>query len=152
MSLRPELLRALSPVVLIRAVLDRIEAYGKAVNAYITWDGAKALEAARRAEDAVMRGRPLGPLHGIPVAVKDLVFTADHPTTGGTRILKECLPREDATIIRRLADAGSLRVRAEQPLAHPASSARPVGPRGRPQSAVRRQRLRHEIGDRRPRP
>ena len=102
--------RALSPVELIRAVLDRIEAYGKAVNAYITWDGAKALEAARRAEDAVMRGRPLGPLHGIPVAVKDLVFTADHPTTGGTRILKECLPREDATIIRRLADAGAILV------------------------------------------
>ncbi|MFQ5846881.1 MAG: amidase [Candidatus Methylomirabilales bacterium] len=100
--------RELSPVELVQAVLDRIDAYGKSLNAYIAWYPEEALEAARSAEDAVARGRPLGPLHGIPVALKDLFFTAGRPTTAGTRILTDCVPREDATVIRRLREAGAI--------------------------------------------
>ncbi len=100
--------RELSPVELVRAVLDRIDGYGKPLNAYIAWCAEDALEAARKAEDVLAHGRPLGPLHGIPVAVKDLFFTSDFPTTAGTRILKDVLPREDATVIRRLREGGAI--------------------------------------------
>ncbi|MFQ5532311.1 MAG: amidase [Candidatus Methylomirabilales bacterium] len=98
----------LSPVELVRAVLDRIAGYDKTLSAYIAYQGEEALQGARRAEDAIAHGRPLGPLHGIPVAVKDLFFTAAFPTTAGTRILSDHIPREDATVIRSLKDAGAI--------------------------------------------
>jgi aspartyl-tRNA(Asn)/glutamyl-tRNA(Gln) amidotransferase subunit A len=102
--------RELSPVELVRAVVDRIAAVGASVNAFIAWHAEEVMQAARRAEEALLRGDPLGPLHGIPIAVKDLVFTADLPTTAGTRVLKDRLPRADATVIRRLREAGAILV------------------------------------------
>ena len=98
----------LSPVELVRAVLDRIAGYDKTLSAYIACQGDEAVQAARRAEDDMAHGRSLGPLHGIPVAVKDLFFTAALPTTAGTRILSDQFPREDATVIRSLKDAGAI--------------------------------------------
>ncbi|MFQ5658301.1 MAG: amidase, partial [Candidatus Methylomirabilales bacterium] len=98
----------LSPLELVRAVLDRIAAHDKTLNAYIACQAEQAIQAARRAEDAIAHGRPLGPLHGIPVAVKDLFFTAAFPTTVGTRVLTDHIPREDATVIRSLMDAGAI--------------------------------------------
>ncbi len=98
----------LSPVELVRAVLDRIAECGGVINAYIACDAEEALRVARRAEDAVAHGRPLGSLHGVPVAVKDFFFTTDLPTTAGTRILTDSIPREDATVIRRLKEAGAI--------------------------------------------
>ncbi|MFQ5960076.1 MAG: amidase [Candidatus Methylomirabilales bacterium] len=102
--------RRLSPVELVRTVLDRINGDGKAINAYIACDPEEALQQARRAEDALAQGRPVGPLHGIPIAVKDLFFTAGRPTTGGSRVLADFVPREDATVIRRLKEAGAILV------------------------------------------
>lgn len=100
--------RELSPVELVQAILDRIASYGKSLNAYIAWYAEEAIEAAKRAEDAVAHGRPLGPLHGIPIAVKDLFFTAGIPTTAGSRIFKDFVPSEDATVVRRLREAGAI--------------------------------------------
>src|SRR3972149_4593818 len=90
--------RELSPVELVRAVLDRIDAYGKRINAYI----------ALHAEEAIVPRPPLGPLHGVPLAVKDLFFEAGLPTTAGSRVLQDFVPREDATVIRRLKEAGAV--------------------------------------------
>ena len=100
--------RELSPVELVRAVLDRIDAYGKRINAYIALHAEEAIQAARRAEDALVHRHPLGPLHGVPLAVKDLFFEAGLPTTAGSRVLQDFVPREDATVIHRLREAGAV--------------------------------------------
>lgn len=100
--------RELSPVELVQAILDRIASYGKSLNAYIACYAEEAIEAAKRAEDAVAHGRPLGPLHGIPIAVKDLIYTAGLPTTAGSRVFKDFVPSEDATVVRRLREAGAI--------------------------------------------
>ncbi len=100
--------RELSPVELVQAMLERISTYGKPINAYIACYAEEAIQAARTAEDAIARGRPLGPLHGIPIAVKDLFFTAGLPTTAGTRVFKDFVSQEDATVIRRLKEAGAI--------------------------------------------
>jgi len=100
--------KELSPVELVRAVLDRIDAYGKRINAYIALHAEEAIQAARRAEDALVHRHPLGPLHGVPLAVKDLFFEAGLPTTAGSRVLQDFVPREDATVIRRLREAGAV--------------------------------------------
>ncbi|MEE9522359.1 MAG: amidase [candidate division NC10 bacterium] len=100
--------RELSPVELIQATVDRIDAYGKTLNAYIAWYPEQAVQQARKAEDALARGRPVGPLHGVPIAVKDLFFTAGLPTTAGARVLADFVPQEDATVIHRLKEAGAI--------------------------------------------
>jgi len=100
--------KELSPVELVRAVLDRIDAYGERINAYIALDAENAIQAARQAEDALVHRHPLGPLHGVPLAVKDLFFEAGLPTTAGSRVLQDFVPREDATVIRRLKEAGAV--------------------------------------------
>ncbi len=100
--------RELSPVELVQTILNRIGTYGKSINAYIACYADQAIQAARRAEDAIAHGRPLGPLHGIPLAVKDLFFTAGLPTTAGTRVLKDFVAQEDATVIHRLKEAGAI--------------------------------------------
>jgi aspartyl-tRNA(Asn)/glutamyl-tRNA(Gln) amidotransferase subunit A len=76
--------RAVSPVELVDAVLDRIERSQPALNAFITVRADEARAAAREAEAAVVRGETLGPLHGVPFAVKDLVNTAGVRTTFGS--------------------------------------------------------------------
>ncbi len=100
--------RELSPVELVQATVDRIDAYGKTLNAYIAWYPEQAVQQARKAEDALARGRPVGPLHGVPIAVKDLFFTAGLPTTAGARVLADFVPQEDATVIHRLKEAGAI--------------------------------------------
>jgi aspartyl-tRNA(Asn)/glutamyl-tRNA(Gln) amidotransferase subunit A len=100
--------KELSPVELVRAVLDRIDAYGKRINAYIALHAEDAIQAARQAEDALVHRHPLGPLHGVPLAVKDLFFEAGRPTTAGSRVLQDFVPQEDATVIRRLREAGAI--------------------------------------------
>jgi aspartyl-tRNA(Asn)/glutamyl-tRNA(Gln) amidotransferase subunit A len=102
--------RELSPVELVRAVLDRIDTDGKTINAFIACYPEEALQQAQRAEDALVHGRPIGPLHGIPIAVKDLFFTAGLPTTAGSRVLVDFVPTVDATVIQRLREAGTILV------------------------------------------
>ncbi len=100
--------RTVSPVEITRVYLERIERLDSRLRAYITVVPEKALETARGAETAVMRGQPLGPLHGVPYAVKDQFDTAGVRTTSGSRILEDHVPVEDATTISRLNSAGGI--------------------------------------------
>ncbi|NEK17132.1 amidase [Rhizobium leguminosarum] len=96
-----------SPVEIMRAHLDRIEAVNGDVNAIVTIaDG--ALEAARRAEAAVLSGGELGPLHGVPFTAKDSIDTAGVLTQRGSPIFKGRLPDEDATSVARMKKAGGI--------------------------------------------
>ncbi|HEV8614841.1 MAG TPA: amidase [Methylomirabilota bacterium] len=100
--------KAVSPVEVVRAHLARIEARNRDLRAYLTVCGDAALEAARAAEAALTAGGPLGPLHGVPIALKDLFNTAGVRTTGGSKILADAVPRDDATVVRRLREAGAI--------------------------------------------
>jgi aspartyl-tRNA(Asn)/glutamyl-tRNA(Gln) amidotransferase subunit A len=103
--------RQASPVEAVRAALARIEAR-RELNAFITVTGEQALEAARRAEAAVMAGaktgEPLGPLHGVPYSVKDLTLTAGVRTTMGSAIHEDFVPKEDAVAVARAKAAGAI--------------------------------------------
>ena len=98
----------LSPVELTQAYLDRIDALEPRINAYITVTGDLAMERARQAEAEIAAGRNRGPLHGIPIALKDLYDTAGIPTTGGSKILSERVPEEDCPAAARLGEAGAV--------------------------------------------
>lgn len=98
----------ISPVELTRAVLARIERVDPLLNSFITVTADIALDQARKAEEAIQRGEYLGPLHGIPVTLKDLVATAGVLTTGGTGALADWVPKEDAEVWRRLREAGAI--------------------------------------------
>ena len=97
-----------SPVEIVAAHLARIEALDGKLRAFITVMRESALDAARAAEAAVLAGGPLGPLHGVPIGLKDLCHTADAPTTGGSKILAGSTPAEDATVVTRLKRAGAI--------------------------------------------
>jgi aspartyl-tRNA(Asn)/glutamyl-tRNA(Gln) amidotransferase subunit A len=100
--------RELSPLELTEAYLRRIERLNPRVNAYITVTAERALADARRATEELAAGRALGPLHGIPVALKDLYETAGIRTTGGAKILGGHVPAQDCPVARRLREAGSV--------------------------------------------
>jgi len=100
--------RKLSPVEIMKAVLHRIEQLNPRVNAYCTIVADRALAQARAAEARVMRGDKLGPLHGIPVSIKDLIFTEGIRTTGGSRIYADFIPRQDAIAVESLKAAGAI--------------------------------------------
>ena len=100
--------RAVSPVEVMRATLDRIERSQPVLNAFITIAADAAMDGARAAETAVMRGAALGPLHGVPVAVKDLIPTANIRTTWGSLIFKDHIPDHDAVAVARLKRAGAI--------------------------------------------
>ncbi|MGH7367934.1 MAG: amidase [Candidatus Rokuibacteriota bacterium] len=100
--------KAVSPVEVVQAHLDRIAALDGTLKSYITVMGDSALRAAKAAEAAVMARETLGPLHGVPVGLKDLYCTKGVKTTGGSRLLGEWAPAEDATVVTRLAAAGSI--------------------------------------------
>jgi aspartyl-tRNA(Asn)/glutamyl-tRNA(Gln) amidotransferase subunit A len=100
--------KEVSPVAVVEAALQRIEDLQPTVNAFITVTADEAREAARRAEDAVMAGDRLGPLHGVPFSVKDLLFTRGSRTTMGSLIFADQVPVEDAVPVRRLREAGAI--------------------------------------------
>jgi aspartyl-tRNA(Asn)/glutamyl-tRNA(Gln) amidotransferase subunit A len=100
--------REVSPVEVVQAHLDRIASLDGKIRAYITVMGDSALASARSAEAAVVAGETLGPLHGVPVGLKDLYGTKGVRTTGGSRILANWVPGEDATVASRLAGAGAI--------------------------------------------
>ncbi|MCH8073791.1 MAG: indoleacetamide hydrolase [Proteobacteria bacterium] len=89
------------------ALLQRCEA-GKHLNAFITLDRDRVLEAARESDRRRASGAQPGPLHGLPIPVKDSVNTRDYPTTGGTPALRNFRAAEDANLIRILVDAGAI--------------------------------------------
>jgi len=100
--------RKVSPVELTRAVLDRIERLNPSLNAYITVDTEGALKAARKAHRQIARGNYLGPLHGIPISLKDLYDTKGLRTTAGSRIMSDRVPSADATSVAKLRAAGAV--------------------------------------------
>ncbi len=100
--------RALSPVELTRAYLERIEQLNGRVNAYITVTAALALEQAERLEAELARGRWRGPLHGIPLGLKDNMDTAGILTTAASAVFEERVPTLDAAVYRLLKEAGTV--------------------------------------------
>ena len=102
--------RTLSPVELIEASLRRIEDVNPRMNCFCFVYPEDAREAARAAEKKVMSGAPLGPLHGVPVAIKDLTPTRGKVTTQGSHIYREWVPDFDAVVVERLRDAGAILV------------------------------------------
>ena len=100
--------RKISPVDLTRAVLDQIERLNPVLNAYITVDAEGALDTARKAQRQIARGKYLGPLHGIPISLKDLFDTKAMLTTAGSKILRDRVPAEDATSVAKLRAAGAI--------------------------------------------
>jgi aspartyl-tRNA(Asn)/glutamyl-tRNA(Gln) amidotransferase subunit A len=105
-----ELLRrgAVSPVELTTDCLARIEKLNPKLNAFITVTSAAAMAAARQAEVEIQRGDWRGPLHGIPLALKDLIDTAGVRTTAGSLRFKDRVPTEDAEVVRRLKATGAV--------------------------------------------
>ena len=100
--------KEVSPVEIIDAHLTRIEATEPVLNSYITLLPEEARAAARRAESDIQKGNYLGPLHGIPVGLKDLFSTAGVRTTSGSRIYDTFVPDEDCTVAVRFRQAGAI--------------------------------------------
>lgn len=100
--------RKVSPVEVVAAFRERMDRVNPLVNAYCTLAGEEALEGAREAERAVMSGAATGPLHGLPVAVKDLTPTAGIKTTYGSKIFENNVPSKDSVFVERVKKAGGI--------------------------------------------
>jgi aspartyl-tRNA(Asn)/glutamyl-tRNA(Gln) amidotransferase subunit A len=104
--------RKISPVELTEQFLRRIERYNPELNAYLTVTAEQAIAAARRAEKELTRHRGKAgrssPLLGIPIALKDNIWTRGMRTTAGSKVLRDFVPTEDATVVRKLARAGAI--------------------------------------------
>jgi aspartyl-tRNA(Asn)/glutamyl-tRNA(Gln) amidotransferase subunit A len=97
-----------SPVDMVEATLERIERLDTTVGAYITLMGEVALDAAREAEREIAAGRHRGPLHGIPVSLKDIVYVKGVRNTAGSKVLANFVPSYDATVTQKLRSAGAI--------------------------------------------
>src|SRR5579859_6658722 len=100
--------KKLSPVELTKACLDRLHATEATLHAFVLPTPERAMADARAAEAAIMKDGPSGPMHGIPIGLKDIVDTAGIPTTCQSRILQDNVPAADATCAARLAAAGTV--------------------------------------------
>src|ERR1700674_243703 len=100
--------REISPVELTTRMLDRIAAVDPKLKSYATVMREQALEAAKRAEEEIQRGTYRGPLHGVPIAVKDLFYTKGTRTMAGTSIYANFIPDHDATVVTKLNQAGAV--------------------------------------------
>jgi aspartyl-tRNA(Asn)/glutamyl-tRNA(Gln) amidotransferase subunit A len=100
--------RQLSPVELTRECLKRIERLNPALNAFILVADELAMEQAQRAEDEIAHGNWRGPLHGIPIGLKDLIDTAGIPTTAASELYKHRIPTQSAEVVERLEAAGAV--------------------------------------------
>lgn len=99
--------RKVSPVEVVQACLDQLDRHNEAINAVCTISE-QAIDEARRAEQAVMRGEKLGLLHGLPVGIKDVTPVAGLRTTYGSTLYTDYIPTEDALIVQRLKAAGAI--------------------------------------------
>ena len=100
--------RQVSPVEVTGLLLDRIASVDGALHSYVTVMADMAMESARQAEREILAGRYRGPLHGMPIGVKDLCYTRGVRTMGGTRVLADFVPDYDATVVDRLKTAGAV--------------------------------------------
>lgn len=100
--------RAVSPVELTRVCLERIERLDPVLKSFITVTAESALQEAGQAEAEISKGNWKGPLHGIPLAVKDLLETAGVRTTAASAVLQDYVPEHDAYVVQRLRSAGAV--------------------------------------------
>jgi amidase len=100
--------RKVSSVEVTRRMLDRIAVVDKTLNSYATVMGESALAAAREADAEIKAGKHRGPLHGVPVAVKDLCYTRGVRTMGGAFVTRDFVPDADATVVTKLRSAGAI--------------------------------------------
>ena len=100
--------RELSPVELTRIHLARMEALEPRLHTYITVTADAALAQARAAESEILKGNYKGPMHGIPLAFKDIVCTKGVRTTAHSKLLVDWIPTQDATVYAKLTDAGAV--------------------------------------------
>jgi len=100
--------RQISSVELTQSILDRIAVVDRRLNSYITVMRQSALETANELDAELESGKYRGPLHGVPVAVKDLLYTTNAPTTGGHAFRLDFIPSYNATVVNRLKDAGAV--------------------------------------------
>jgi amidase len=100
--------REISPVEVVEAAIDQIEAVNPIVNAVVTPAFEQARVEARAAEAAIQRGDELGPLHGLPIGLKDMTETAGLRTTYGSKLYEHNVPTEDALLVTRLKQAGGI--------------------------------------------
>ncbi len=97
-----------SPVEVTELYLDRIERLDSRLNSYLTVTADHAIDSAREAEAAVARGDDLGPLHGVPISIKDLELTRGIRTTGGSLAFQDRVPDEDSSVVERVRAAGAV--------------------------------------------
>jgi amidase len=102
--------RSISPLELTQGILDRISTLDRQLMSYVTVTADRAIEAAGKAEEELAAGIYRGPLHGIPVAAKDLFYSKATHTMGGLAVHREFVPKFDATVLERLEDAGAILV------------------------------------------
>src|SRR4030095_13647927 len=100
--------KAVSPVEVTRAVLERVARLNPTLNAFCTLLADQAMDQARAAEQAVMQGRRVGALHGVPYSIKDLAMTKGVRTLGGSDIYQQCVPDRAAPFVARLRAAGGI--------------------------------------------
>ena len=100
--------KKLSPVEIVTALLERIEDVDPIINSYITVRSDEVLQAARKAERQIAKGKYKGTMHGIPVGLKDLIYTKGVRTTMGCEIFKDFIPDYDATVVKKLKAAGAI--------------------------------------------
>jgi aspartyl-tRNA(Asn)/glutamyl-tRNA(Gln) amidotransferase subunit A len=105
-----ELIRTkkISPVEVTRVMLQRIDKFNPLLNAYITVTSEQAMESAQNAEKEIQQGKWRGPLHGVPIALKDLFDTAGVRTTAASALFKDRVPEQDAEVVHRLKAAGAV--------------------------------------------
>src|ERR1700684_1274644 len=100
--------RTLSPTELVQALLHRIEQLQPRLHAFIRLDADAAIEAAKSATAELHAGRVRGPLHGIPVGIKDIIDVAGLPTTAHSKILVDNIAKQDAVCVSKLRAAGAI--------------------------------------------
>lgn len=105
--------RQLSPVELTKHTLSRIDKLDSTLQTYITPLPDLALQQARKAEDEMMRGMYKGPLHGIPIGIKDNYYTKEIRTTVGSKLFTRFVPKKNATIVDKLLGAGAIMLRKQ---------------------------------------
>ena len=100
--------KQISPVVVTEELLERIARLDSQLKSYVTVMGDRAITVARKLEEEITAGRYRGPLHGIPIAVKDLYYTKGIRTMGGSNVLSNHIPDFDSTVVARLELAGAV--------------------------------------------
>ena len=100
--------KQLSPIELTQMQLERIQQWDPHLKSYATLMAGQAMDTARQAEAEIMSGHYRGPLHGVPIAVKDLCYTRGVRTMGGAQVKVDHVPNHDATVVQKLAGAGAI--------------------------------------------